>query len=289
VTRTLIPLVLFPLLLLAVPVAAQLDPAACKLAKKDLLAVTQPAAFEHKVQLVDSLWNLAFTLAFPMVDSDLDSFDADSVDALRDALDGWAYDMQEASVYAAGMVRDQIPLILAGAFGDAELYGLLPPGFLPGDGSVLDDFRAKLAKQQAKVQKAVDKVLPKVAAYVRKNVDVELEMQVLAPEVPWVAGDRTAALARLPELAPLDVLVAARSDTLALVGTRLAMAGNAADELGAIFVQLTGCDGVAVAGQSVAPLGDRWAATFADVTVNPVIVRVLRGDEVLAERSIGFP
>jgi len=276
-------------LLLSAGAAGQLDPAACKQARKELATVAGSAAFEHRVQVCDASVELGFALALPLVDAELDSFDADSVDALRDALDAWVRGLEQASLYAAGLVRDQLPAVLSGAFGATDMYGRLPPGFLPGDGGVLDDFRARLARRQATAQKAVDKALVKSAAWVRQRVDVQLELQVLAPEIAWVAGNRDGAQAGLAVRAPLDVLVAARSDTLVLVGTRLALAGHADDGLGPVDVQLADCQGEPVAQQQAVPTGGRWAATFADVDANPVLVRVRRGAEVLAERCVGFP
>lgn len=275
--------------LLAAAAPAQLDPAACQQARKDLAAVAKAAAFEHRVQSVDALVDLAFVLALSMSDAELGSFDDTSVDGLRNALEGWVWDQQDASLLAAGMVRDQLPAILSAAFGTAPMYGRLPPGFVPGDGGVLDDFRARLGRQQATLQRKVDKVLRKVEAWIRKRVDVDLVLQVVPPEVAWVAGDRDAALAALPEPAVLDVLVAAHSDTLALVGTRVALAGNAADASGALFVQLTDCALHQVDGLAVMPHEGRWSASFAGVTANPVIVRITRGGDVLAERCLGLP
>ncbi len=277
------------LLLLAVSATAQLDPAASQQATKELAVVAKAATFEHKVQTYDAVVNLAFTLALPMADAELDSFDMDSVESLRNALDGWVVDLQEASLAAAEMLAGQIPQLLTQAFGDAELYGRLPPGFLPGDGGVLDDARARLARRQAALQKAVDKVLVKVAAFVRKRVDVQLELQVLPPEIAWAAGDRDGALARLPERLTLDVLVVARSDTLVMVGTRVLLAGHADEAAGEVLVQLVAGDGTVEAGQPVTPVDGRWSATFADVVANPVVVRVSRGGITLAERCLGVP
>lgn len=275
--------------LLAAAAPAQLDPAACQQARQELAAVAKAAAFEHRVQSFDALLDLAFMLALSMSDAELGSFDDTSVDGLRDALDGWVCDQQEASLLAAGLVRDQIPAILAAAFGATPMHGRLPPGFVPGDGGALDDFRARLGRQQAALQRKVDKALRKAAAWVGKRVDVDLVMQVVPPEVAWVAGDRDAAHAALPEPPVLDVLVAAHSDTLALVGRRLALAGNAADASGAIFVQLTDCALNQVDGLTVVPQDGRWSASFAGVSANPVVVRITRGGDVLSERCVGLP
>lgn len=284
-SRTAIRLAFVPLLLLAVAAPAQLDPALSKAAKKELQVVTKSAAYEHKVQLVDAYINMAMVFSLPLADAQMHNFNAYSIDTMRDALDGWMRDMQAASLNVSWMVSSQIPQIMTSSFGGANLYGRLPLGFRPGDGSVLDDFRGKLASQQAQISKIVDKVMGKVAKFVRKWAGADVVIELIPPEVAWVSGDSDDAMARLPLLAPLDVLLTARGD----FGTRVALAGNADESLGQVLVQIVYCSGGIAASQTVWPQSGRWIASFADVTANPVMVRVSRGGVTLVERVIGMP
>lgn len=285
-----------PSLLFALPLAAllvlapaarpQLDPAACKTAKKLLAAATKSAAFEHRVQLFDAAINFAFTIAFPLGAAQQGYFVPENLETVRDALDGFVRDLQESTIDVSGIVADQIPPILNNSFGGVFPGIDLPPGFRPGDGGVLDDFRDKLALQQARLVKGLERVRAKVASMLRKFVGVELNWIVVPPEVAWAAGNGGGALFRAPSLQVLDVLVAARGD---VIGKRVLLAGWADEAQGELLIQLVGVDGVVADSQSVLPQEDRWSATFADVTVNPAIVRVSRAGSTLAERAIGIP
>jgi len=274
------------LLLLVSASRSQLDPVACKAAKKELAVVTKSAAYEHRVHLFDAAVNFAFTMAFPLVDAQMGVFVQDDLEGVRNALDGFARDLQESTLDVSGIVANQIPQILNQAFGGVLAGVYLPPGFLPGDHGVLDDFHDKLARQQARLVKGLDKVRGKVASGLRKFAGVELNWIVVPPDIAWAAGNGSGALVRAPRLEPLDVLVAARGGA---IGTSVALAGWADEAQGEVLVQLLGTDGVVHDSRNILPQVDRWNATFADVSVNPVIVRVSRGGATLAERVIGIP
>jgi hypothetical protein len=273
-------------LLLTVPAPGQLDPAASKLARKELALITKSAAFDHRVRLYDAAVNLAVSLSFPVADAELGTFDGDSPDTFRDVLDGWMRDVRDASLAAAQSVAAQIPLELEQAFGGADLGGELPRGYRPGDGDVLDKFRALLSKQQAKMQKAIDKGMKQVGDLVRKKTGVSIAIQMLTPEVAWAAGSSDAGIARLPRLEKLDLIITARGGA---IGTRVLLAGNAEEAPGDLLVELLGTDGVVLASHVVTPQDGRWTDGFQDVAGNPPVIRVSRAGMTLAERCLGIP
>ena len=288
-SRPVAPLVVAGLLLLLAPAAtAQLDPAASKLAAKELKIVAKSAAFEHRVQLFDAYINLAITASMAFVDVDLSGFDADSVDQLGQALNGLQVELQAATRNAAELLAAQIPYALQQGFAGTELYGQLPKGFRPGDDGVLDDFRAKLAKQQHIVFKAVAKGLQKGASYVAKKSGVRLDAELVEPEVPWMAGDQQAAGVGACRYVTLDVILSA-SDSSSDIGRRILLAGAAPDAAGTIDITLLGPDGLVQQATAATTLDGRWTATLTDVAVNPAVVRIAFGGTTLIERAVGMP
>ena len=277
---------LLALLLIATPRAAsQLDPKNCAAARKEMAQVMKSAAFEHRVELFDAVVAFSFSIAFPLAHAQAGDFNADSLETLRNALDGLARDMQESALGAGEMVAAQVPQVLMGAFGGPLPSAGLPPGFLPGDGGMLDGFREKLARQQATIVKGLAKVAKKVAAMLHKSADVELNWVFVPPEIPWVAGSDDCGLTGVPCRQPLDVLLTARGMP---VGVRALAAGWADEAQGDVLVEILGPDNQVTDSQLVTPQDGRWSATFVDVDVNPVIVRVSHSGLMLAQRVIGI-
>lgn len=182
---------------------------------------------------------------------------------------------------------------LEGLANGGDLAGIYPKGFDPGDGGLIDVFRANVHKLQDKLIAAVQKRLAKTRKLAEKQLGLGLTVSLARPgAVRDLTFSETGGFF-ISEESPITVdLLLGVSELDALVDGVVYLGGTANPNLGVVDLLLTGPHEYTGSGGVPTSVQERWGATFDDfgagVLEGVYIARATQGtDGPIATGSIG--